>query len=151
MSGFVNVELVCNRQDHKDTMYGTDIVWAKRGAVRRVPEDAWLKMKIHADVYKLVGDREPDMLSLATAEVVKAAAVGVDKVVVVSHNAPVVDTSGPWTEDRVAAASDEELRAVAAALGQPMHPRLKDPEKVRKAFMLVVNQVAAETETGEPS
>lgn len=143
MSGFVMVELVCDRQDHKDTMYGTDMIWPRRGSIRQVPEAAWVRMKIHADVYKLVGERAPDALSLATSKIAEAAAVGADMVVVATSNAQAVDTSSPWTEERVATASADELRAAAASFGRSFHKRLVNVETMRKAFLEMIGEGAA--------
>lgn len=140
MSGFVMVELVCDRQEHKDTMYGTEVIWPRRGSIRQVPEDAWRKMKIHADVYKLVGERAPDALSLATSKIAEAASTGTDMVVVDTTNAPAVDTSGPWTEERVAAASADDLRAAAASYGRSFHKRMTNVETMRKAFLQMIGE-----------
>ncbi len=145
MSGFVMVELVCDRQGHKDTMYGTDLVWPHQGSIRQVPESAWLKMKIHADVYRMVGERQQDALSLAQAEIAEAAGQGIDKVVVTTTNANAIDTTGPWTEARVAAAGEDELRAAAASFGRSFHKRLKNIETMRKAFLEMIGEKVDES------
>lgn len=49
----VNVRLVADRTNHKDMLYGTGAVWENKGDVRPIPEPAWQRMKVHADVYEL--------------------------------------------------------------------------------------------------
>lgn len=54
----VNVRLVADRPNHKDLLYGTNIEWDSQGAVRPVPEPAWQRMKVHADVYALAPETQ---------------------------------------------------------------------------------------------
>lgn len=54
----VNVRLVADRPNHKDLLYGTNIEWDSQGAVRPVPEPAWQRMKVHADVYELAPETQ---------------------------------------------------------------------------------------------
>ena len=49
----VDVELVADRQNHQDKLYGTDTVWFHKGDIKKVPEALWPKFAHHPDVYKL--------------------------------------------------------------------------------------------------
>lgn len=170
MSNMVMVELVADREYHRDTMYGTDLVWRRQGAIQPVPEAAWLKMSKHGDVYRIADAKPVEMRSLARAIAAEAAGEGEDRIMVMAQTeteteaeaetdaggdgeaqqaAEEPDAAGRWTEEMVLKTSEDTLRDVAATLGKRIHPRTLD-QNVRKAFRKVVG-LPQPDESAEPA
>lgn len=124
----VDVQLVADRQNHKDTMYGTDVVWLHQGDVRKIPAAAWPKMAAHPDVYCLAppvtaaeADRQAAMKLASDATERLDEAIAEKKAVfataAVLENMP-----------------DDIIRAEAAKRGYALHPKL-GPANLRTKFL----------------
>ncbi len=62
--GFVQIEYVGGRDEHKDNLYGTNLVWEK-GQVHNVPANVAARMLAHSDTYKRIGDDAPASVVVA--------------------------------------------------------------------------------------
>jgi hypothetical protein len=120
----IAVELVCDRENHKDVMYGTDVVWLKKGDIKNVPESAWPKMALHPDVYRLAHPVTAAEMDRQAA--LKSAAEATEKL------DKAIDTANPdatykpkrVTAEQIADIPDDKLREEAEKRGYKLHAML---------------------------
>lgn len=138
MGRTVNVELVIDRPGHKDLIYGTEQVWDHKGDVKPVPEDVWPRMRIHADVYRLVS--EP-VVTLASSRAAVRPASPPERPVVVpivpgtklsepgdGSDSVLVVLDAQTPGDAAAASPAAEPGTDSAAANEPVHaPVPQDP------------------------
>lgn len=152
MGNRVLVELVADRELHKDLLYGTEIVWLGKGDRQYVPAELWPKFAHHPDVYGLVrqapiqpaeeakppapapAPKGPTLGSAASEKIQKAAGEGTDLVLVSKVNENAEAPQGEARLDRAAldAMSDAAIHTKAKELSLHLHPRLqKDNLRVK--------------------
>lgn len=111
----VMVELVADVTDHRDRVYGTGAVWARKGSIAHVPAAAWAKMRLHEDVYRLAPAAAAAPAKSLDDLVVKPRGIVATEVS--------MDTGEPVGE---AIVIEESTRVLIDRLGNPVDP-VEDP------------------------
>lgn len=132
MSESVLVEYVGKKPAETDHLYGTGITWLGCGDVREVPAAAWVKMKVHADVWReaMPADKAAPQLGEVNIPVDIAYAMSPEHSAALRAEEASVppETMAEAASDvaqKLAKMTDEEVRAyVKAATGTALHHKL---------------------------
>lgn len=137
----IDVELVIDRVNHKDLLYGTDVVWLHKGDIRKVPAGLWPKFAMHADVYRLAHPVVAAEIDRQAA--LKVAAEATDKLdQTLKAQKPLPVNAAPQEGHKptyVTAAQldplpDDKIREEGEARGYRLHPQLS-PANLRTRFL----------------
>lgn len=147
----IDVELVADRVNHKDLMYGTEVVWLHKGDIRKVPAALWPRFATHADVYKLahpVTAAENDRQ--AALKVAAVASDNLDQALKAQKPLPIVAAPQEGHKPTYVTAAqleplpDDKIREEGEARGYRLHPQLS-PANLRTRFL-----AAQETDPNVP-
>lgn len=124
----VSVELVADRENHKDNLYGTETVWIGKGDVKQIPEPLWPKFAQHADVYRLAKNQAAaDAPRAPTQEEIAAYIAANSPKTAKAEPAKTIESGQVDIRKAIAAGGlseepDADVRALAAEAGLPAPP-----------------------------
>ena len=150
-TAMVDVELVIDRENHQDKLYGTDVVWLHKGDIKKVPEALWPKFAIHHDVYRLANpvkaaEKDRQEVLAKAAEATKK----LDDTLAASRaeiKLPAAVTAPLFvTPDQLEGIPDDKIREEGAKRGYKLHPNLSSAN-LRAKFIAAQD---ADTEVKKP-